>query len=118
MTFLFRNETTLNKIKECKLSLVFKPLNLWMSLKAGEGEEEIENHGRLRVKSFSQETEAKTQRAPRIGVTGQMLKSLKCRMHEKISDSTPQFFSRLAPQELAAHRAGSGLSSRSQVSGW
>ena len=89
MTFLFRNETSLNKIKEYK----FLFLDSWMSLGAGEGEEEIENHGRSRVKSFSQETEAIGQHAPRIGSNGLKLKSLKCRMHERFRTQLPIFSS-------------------------
>lgn len=36
-------------------------------MERGEGEEEIANHGRSRVKSFSQETEATGQQTPMIG---------------------------------------------------
>jgi hypothetical protein len=89
MTFLFRNDISLNKIREC--TNLF--LDSWMSLGAGEGEEEIENHGRSRVKSFSQETEAIGQQAPRIGSNGLKLKSLKCRMHERFQTQLPNFFS-------------------------
>ncbi len=91
MIFLFRKKTSLNKIKEYGKCFLF--LDSWKSLGAGEGEEEIENHGRSRVKSFSQETEAKGQRAPRIGSNGPKLKSLKCRMHERFRTQLPIFSS-------------------------
>lgn len=92
MKFLFRNETSLNKIILCSKVMSFSSLDSWMSLETGEGGKEIENHGRLRVKSFSQETVAKVQRAPRNGSYGQMLKSLKCRMHERFRTQLPFFF--------------------------
>lgn len=67
MRFLFPNDTVFNKIK---LSV----LNTWMCLVPGEGEKEITNQGRLRVESFSQETGAEDQQAPRIGVQEPKLK--------------------------------------------
>ncbi len=69
MRFLFRNGTQLTKIKVCKQVFVS---NLWMGLKRGEGEKEIANHGRSRVKSFSQETVDKAQQRPRTGAHGQI----------------------------------------------
>lgn len=51
MRFLFQNDTAFNTI-EVIVS------DTWMCLKRGEGEKEIANHGRSRVKSFSQETGA------------------------------------------------------------
>lgn len=60
MRFVFRNDTVFNRID-------FVASDTWMCLGLGEGEEEIENHGRSRVKSFSQETGAIGQQAPRNG---------------------------------------------------
>ncbi len=39
----------------------------WTCLERGEGEEEIANHGRSRVFSFSQETGARGQQTPMMG---------------------------------------------------
>lgn len=96
MSFLFRNVTSLNKII---LSKVFFASYSWMSMKHGEGEKEIENHGWSRVKSFSQETEAKGQQTPRIGAKAQA-QSLKCRMHIDPLTQLP-FFSFLQSKGLA-----------------
>ncbi len=60
MKFVFRNDTVCNRI-ELLVS------DTWMCWRRGEGEEEIANHGRSRVKSFSQETEAIGQQTPMIG---------------------------------------------------
>ena len=60
MKFVFQNDTVCNRIK-------FIVSDTWMCLERGEGEEEIANHGRSRVKSFSQETEATGQQTPMIG---------------------------------------------------
>lgn len=56
MKYLFHNDTSSNSIK-------IYASDTWMCLLHGEGEEEIANHGRSRVKSFSQETEAKGQQS-------------------------------------------------------
>lgn len=58
MKFLFQNDTAFNTIKVIVS-------DTWMCLKRGEGEKEIANHGRSRVKSFSQETEATGQQRSR-----------------------------------------------------
>ena len=58
-----------------------------------EGEEEIENHGWSRVKSFSQETEARGQQTPRIGAHRLKLKSLKRRMRADSQTQLPNFSS-------------------------
>lgn len=55
MRFLFHYDTAFNKLSEYVS-------NTWMCLEPGEGEEEIANHGRSRVKVFSQETGAIVQR--------------------------------------------------------
>ncbi|KYG63266.1 hypothetical protein AZI85_04330 [Bdellovibrio bacteriovorus] len=60
MKFVFRNDTLCNRLN-------FIVSDTWTCLERGEGEEEIANHGRSRVKSFSQETGAIGQQAPRIG---------------------------------------------------
>ena len=60
MKFMFRNDTVYNRIKDIVS-------DIWMCLRRGEGEEEIANHGRSRVESFSQETEAIGQQTPMIG---------------------------------------------------
>lgn len=65
MKYVFRNDTVFNRIKH--IVLVFEVSDTRMCLGRGEGEEEIANHGRSRVKSFSQETGAIGQQAPRIG---------------------------------------------------
>ncbi|MGZ3771705.1 MAG: hypothetical protein ACXVCP_15790 [Bdellovibrio sp.] len=66
MKYVFRNDTLFNRIK--LLVLFFNVSDTRMCLGRGEGEEEIANHGRSRVvKSFSQETGAIGQQAPRIG---------------------------------------------------
>ena len=67
MRNMFRNETAFNKMKVLKCILVS---DTWMCLKRGEGEKEIANHGRSRVKSFSQETVDKAQQRPRNGAHG------------------------------------------------
>lgn len=85
MIFLYQNETSLVKI--------ILSTNSWMSLLAGEGEEEIENHGWSRVKSFSQETEARGQQTPRIGAHRPKLKSLKRRMRIDSQTQLPNFSS-------------------------
>jgi hypothetical protein len=89
MSFLFRNDTAFNTIE--LLDLVFGfVLDTWMCLKHGEGEKEIENHGRSRVKSFSQGTEDKGQQSPRIGAYRPSKESSAgC---TRFSDSTPHFF--------------------------
>ena len=60
MKFLFHNDTTFNNI-DLYVS------DTWMCLGRGEGDHHIANHGWSRVKSFSQETGAIGQQAPRIG---------------------------------------------------
>jgi hypothetical protein len=60
MKFVFRNDTGCNIISNIVS-------DTWMCLGCGEGEEEIANHGRSRVKSFSQETGAIGQQTPMIG---------------------------------------------------
>lgn len=85
MIFLYQNETSLAKILLSSKS--------WMTLMAGEGEEEIENHGWSRVKSFSQETEARGQQTPRIGAHRPKLKSLKRRMRTDSQTQLPNFSS-------------------------
>jgi hypothetical protein len=60
MKFVFRNDSAYNTIKVIVS-------DIWMCLRRGEGEEEIANHGRSRVESFSQETEAIGQQTPMIG---------------------------------------------------
>ncbi|MFP5520148.1 MAG: hypothetical protein ACLGGX_09610 [Bdellovibrionia bacterium] len=67
MRFLFPNDTVFNKIN-------LGVSRTWMFLVLGEGEKEITNQGRLRVESFSQETGAEDQQAPRIGVQEPKLK--------------------------------------------
>lgn len=47
----------------------------------GEGEKEITNQGWLRIKSFSQETGAEDQQAPRIGVQEPKLK-IQCQLQD------------------------------------
>lgn len=91
MSFLYRNETSLDKMKESIFTIY--STNSWMSLLAGEGEEEIENHGWSRVKSFSQETEARGQQTPRIGAHRPKLKSLKRRMRTDSQTQLPNFSS-------------------------
>lgn len=85
MSFLFRYETFFYMIK-------LLATDTWMCLQHGEGEKEIENHGRSRVKSFSQETEVIEQQASRNDVNGLKLKSLKCRMHDDSRTQLPSFF--------------------------
>ncbi len=60
MKFVFRNDTVCNTIR-------FIVSDTWMCLERGEGEEEIANHGRSRVTSFSQETGATGQQTPMNG---------------------------------------------------
>jgi hypothetical protein len=109
MSFLFQNEMELSKLEETTLSLLncfrfflkqyflnkyfLLSARSWMSMRAGEGEEEIENHGRSRVKRFSQETEVTGQPTPRTGAKGPKLKSLKCRMHTDSPTQLPIFSS-------------------------
>ena len=60
MKFQFRNDVSFTKIE-------FIVSDTWTCLERGEGEEEIVNHGRSRVFSFSQETEAIGQQTPMMG---------------------------------------------------
>lgn len=93
MRNMFRNETGFYKMK-------LLVSDTWMCLERGEGEEEIANHGRSRVKCFSQETEAIGQRTPMIGEHEPKL-NVHFRMNNsessagctRFSDSTPHFFS-------------------------
>lgn len=85
MKFVFQNDTVFNKIKVIVS-------DTWMCLERGEGEEEIANHGRSRVKSFSQETEAKGQQTPMIGEHEPKLHSKEFSAGcTEFSDSTPLF---------------------------
>jgi len=63
-----------------------------MGFEHGEGELEIENQGRSRISSFTQETEAIGQQTPRIGANRPKLRvsSAGC---ARFSDSTPHFLS-------------------------
>lgn len=47
MSFVFRNETQACKLKS--VDQVFNTRGTWMFCECGEGEEEIDNHGRSRV---------------------------------------------------------------------
>ena len=64
MRFVFRNDTIQHTIKFIVTDIIVS--DTWMCLERGEGEKEIANHGRSRVKSFSQETEAKGQQTSMI----------------------------------------------------
>lgn len=86
MKFLFRNDAYLFKMEVSNCIFVLDP---WMGLRLGEGEKEIANHGRSRVKSFSQETVDKAQQRPRNGAHGQI--RVKCRMHEILGLNSPFF---------------------------
>lgn len=61
-----------------------------MSFEHGEGGKEIENHGRSRVISFSQETRFTSQLSPRIGGTGSQ-KSQVQDAHDSLTQ-LPHFF--------------------------
>ena len=65
MKFVFRNDTIQHTIKFIVTDIIVS--DTWMCLERGEGEKEIANHGRSRVKSFSQETVARGQQTPMIG---------------------------------------------------
>jgi hypothetical protein len=91
MKILFRNDTDMFKMKVLSSVFVLDP---WMGLERGEGEKEIANHGRSRVKSFSQETRDKAQQRPRNGAHGQVKSQVQDA--RRFSDSTPLFsFSRI-----------------------
>ena len=64
MKFVFQNDTVCNKIEFIVMD--FKVSDTWKCLERGEGEKEIANHGRSRVKSFSQETGAQGQQTTMI----------------------------------------------------
>lgn len=69
MRILFQNDTVYNKMN-------LYVSDTWTCLKRGEGEKEIANHGRSRVKeSFSQETEAKSQQVSRNDMNEPKLQS-------------------------------------------
>ncbi len=91
----YRFDTELNKIK-----LIAR--GLWMGYERGEGELEIENQGRSRISSFTQETVAIGQHKPRIGDTRpklrftsdtQVLARVSSAGCTQSSDSTPHFLS-------------------------
>ncbi len=100
MNLVFRFEKKFSKIEERGSQNCFfnksdfqirfcSASDTWMCLELGEGELGIENHGRSRFESFSQETGAIGQQPPRNGVRP-MLKSQVQDAHD--SDSTPHFF--------------------------
>lgn len=102
MKFVFRNDTVFNRI-EVLVS------DTWMCQIRGEGEEEIANHGRSRVKSFSQETGAIGQHAPRIGEHEPKLHSQS--QAQDVHDSPTQlpFFSLLSTADIATCEVSEGL---------
>ena len=63
---MYRNDAEFIKLKV----LDFNAQDPWMGFELGEGGKGIENHGRSRVTSFSQETRFDYQLSPRIGGTG------------------------------------------------
>lgn len=79
-----------------------------MCLERGEGEEEIVNHGRSRVKSFSQETGAIGQQAPRIGEHEPKLHSQNQVQEAQDSPTQLPFFSLLTKVIGARKESGSG----------
>ncbi len=91
MRFLYRNETGLSKIKVLDRVFVLDP---WMGLERGEGEKEIANHGRSRVKSFL----AGNKRQSSAEAKEWCSRASKSQVQDarRFSDSTPHFsFSRL-----------------------
>lgn len=64
---MYRNDTQSTKLKVLNVFITQRPR---MDFECGEGGKEIENHGRYRVKRFSQETGFTSQLSPRIGGTG------------------------------------------------
>ncbi len=99
MKFVFQNDTAFNRI----VNIVS---DTWMCLKRGEGEEEIANHGRSRVKSFSQETGAIGQQAPRIGEHEPKLHSKSQVQDAHDSPTQLPFFSLLSTDIVALEERG------------
>jgi hypothetical protein len=82
----------------------FKVSDTWKCLERGEGEKEIANHGRSRVKSFSQETGAQGQQTamiaehePRLNSKNDVQDALVLRLNSPFSLS---FIEDIAAQEL------------------
>lgn len=86
MKFLFHNDTAFNSIRKYAL-------DTWTCLKRGEGEEEIANHGRSRVKSFSQETGATGQQSHGVTILSRSY-TLKSQVQDAYDSQTqlPFFF--------------------------
>lgn len=61
MIIVFRNETHDVKLRSVSHLIYFFARSTWTCCELGEGEEEVENHGRSRVKVSSQETDLKGQ---------------------------------------------------------
>ena len=86
---LFRNDACLYKMDVDTIIFVESS---WMTVRRGEGGEEIGNLGWSAAKSFSQETEAQGQRGePRMGMFRPTLKSTKRRMRADPLTQLPFF---------------------------
>lgn len=95
MSFVFRNETHDVKLKVVSINAC----STWMCCKRGEGEEEIENHGRSRVKVSSQGTDLNGQWSLRMRAhKANLKKSTGCTIID--SYSTPLF----SPQTASINR--------------
>ena len=88
MKILFRNDTDMFKLKVLSYVFVLDP---WMGLERGEGEKEIANHGRSRVKSFL----AGNKRQSSAEAKEWCSRASKSQVQDarRFSDSTPHFFS-------------------------
>lgn len=102
MRFVFQNDTTFNRI-----NLLVS--DTWMCWRRGEGEEEIANHGWSRVKSFSQETGAIGQQAPRIGEHEPKLHSQSQVQDAHDSPTQLPFFSLLPTADIVTCEVSEGL---------
>ncbi len=94
MIIVFRNETHCSKLKQ--IESIFNARSTWMCCERGEGEEEIDNHGRSRVKEVSSQGticngQLKGQSVLRMSAYRPTQKTIEVQDARQDSDSTPLF---------------------------
>lgn len=93
MTFVFRNETHDVKLRDVSIGIgLVNACSTWMCCERGEGEEEIENHGRSRVKVSSQGTDLNGQWSLRMRAHKANLKKVQDVRTELLLNSPFLFF--------------------------
>jgi len=93
--FVFRNETHCDKLN--LVEMIFNVQSTWMCFERGEGEEEIDNHGRSRVKEVSSQGticngQLKGPIVLRMRAERPTQKTNEVQDARHDSDSTPHFF--------------------------